>query len=89
MAEAWGAARVVYGEGDEVGARVCFREDYTKLVRKARAELRPAKWFGSAGTGEMKERLVETSDAGRLAVSRGQLPAPTDVPALPSPAEAE
>lgn len=48
MAEAWGVARPLLAT-DEVGARMTFREVYTKLILTARREHRPPRWFPSLG----------------------------------------
>lgn len=48
MAEAWGAARPLLAS-DEIGARMTFREVYTKLVIAARREHRPPRWWPSLG----------------------------------------
>lgn len=85
IAEAWGTARHVLARGDEVGARMCFREAYGRLVDDARRARRPVKWWGSMGQGE-SERDERSADAVRLAADRGLLPAP-EAPLLPAPAQ--
>lgn len=49
MAEAWGVASAVYYDGDEVGARMAFREIYTASVTKARGVKTPVRWMPSLG----------------------------------------
>lgn len=49
MAEAYGVAAPLLASGDEIAARMAFRESYVRLVQKARDEGRQAKWFPSLG----------------------------------------
>lgn len=49
IGEAMGCARTIYNAGDEVGARVAFRDAYERIVEHHRAESVPAKWFPSLG----------------------------------------
>lgn len=48
-AQAWGAARPVLELGDDVGARMVFREAYVRLVDAARRARRPVEWSVSLG----------------------------------------
>lgn len=48
MSVAWGAAASLY-ETDEVGARMAFREAYTRELRNARAQGTPPRWRLSPG----------------------------------------
>jgi hypothetical protein len=66
--------------GDEVGARMAFKEAYSRIVALARAARRPAVWSASLGWDQRKR---ETSL--RRAASAGLLPAPAVVALLPSP----
>ena len=77
IAEAWGAARVVHAAGDEVGARMAFKETYIRLVAEARKRREPVAWTPTFGTCEQRR-----NDALRLAVDSGRLP----LTALPAPA---
>ena len=81
-AEAWGIAWPVMAVGDEVGARMAFRESYSRLVASARAARRPRRW--QAALGLDRNRQV---DALRRAVGLGRLPAADleAVAALPAP----
>lgn len=80
-AKAWGIARPVMEAGDEVGARMAFREAYARLVDEARAKRQPVAWtvsdgFDQAGRVTAINAAVE---AGRLPVSAlPMLPAPRD-----------
>ncbi len=81
MAEAWGAARPLLAT-DEVGARMTFREVYTKLILAARREHRAPHWFPSLGfdvagrEGPLREAVAKK----RLSASRVEklLPPPAD-----------
>lgn len=78
MAEAWGIAwPVLHAHGDEVGARMAFREAYQRLTSEARKARRPVQWSATLGTDA---RLRD--DAMRVAVDAGRLP----LTALPAPA---
>ena len=81
MAEAWGIAQPVIANGDEVGARMAFREAYTRLIDAARRARRAPVWMASLGF-DMRQR----AEALQSAHMTGQLPAP-DLLALPAPAE--
>lgn len=48
-AQAWDIARQVLALGDEVGARMAFRDVYTRLVDEARRHRRPIEWKASLG----------------------------------------
>lgn len=54
-AAAWGIARPVLRLGDEVGARMAFRETYERLIAEARIAGRPVKWEQSIGQ-DLEER---------------------------------
>lgn len=81
IAEAWGVARPVMAIGDEVGARLAFREAYTRLVRAARKAGAPVRWTASLGHDpEGRDRaLREAARLGRIADS------PSGAAALPAP----
>lgn len=68
MAEAWSVAKPVLQLGDEVGARMAFREAYGRLVDEARRQRVPASWSASLGHDPALrvERLRAAVDAGRL-----------------------
>lgn len=69
MAEAWAVAKSVFDVGDEVGARMSFREAYGRMVDSARRLRMPAAW--SLSLGQDPARRIE---AVRAAVSAGRLP---------------
>lgn len=77
MAEAWGIAWPVLQAGDEVGARMAYRDAYRRLTGEARKARRPVQWSATLGTDA---RLRD--DALRVAVDAGRLP----LAALPAPA---
>lgn len=68
MSQAWGIAQPVFALGDEVGARMAFRETYARLVELARRERRPAQWWPSIGTDRSLQRdaIVQAVELGRL-----------------------
>lgn len=77
MAEAFGMARPLLLAGDEVGARMSFKETYNRLLAAARAARTPAKWSVSLGYD------VAARDAAiRPHVEAGRLP-PTELPVVP------
>lgn len=82
MAEAWAIASPVLGAGDEVGARMAFKESYTRLVDEARRARRPAAWSASLGFDPQQRDEVL-----RLAAAAGRISAP-DMLALPAPEQA-
>jgi hypothetical protein len=49
MAAAWGVAGPLMIEGDRVGARMAFKEAYTRAVNEARDQKLPPKWTPSFG----------------------------------------
>jgi len=70
IAQAWGIARPVAAAGDDVGARMAFKEAYSRLVAGARATGAPATWSPSYGhSGELRAIAVSK------AVTEGRLPA--------------
>lgn len=91
IARAWGVARPVMALGDEVGARMAFREAYTRGLRMARESGEPVRWVASLGHDpEGRDRaLQEAARLGRIAASPSghALPAPrADLLALPAAA---
>jgi hypothetical protein len=78
-AEAFGIARPVLEAGDEVGARMAFREAYERLVEEARRARRPAAWSASLGD-DVRRRDSAIGDA----IKRGLLPR-SELPSLPAP----
>jgi hypothetical protein len=82
-AEAFGLCQSVLSMGDEVGARMAFKEAYTRIVALARAERRPAQWLTSTGW-DAGRRTAAISKA----VRAGLLPAPATAGLLAGPDEA-
>lgn len=79
IAKAFVIARPVLDGGDEVGARMAFRESYSRLVDEARHGRTPAAWSASLGFDQERRRKAIGA-----AVSAGLLPM-TEVPLLPAP----
>ena len=49
IASAWGSAKPIYDAGDQVGARMAFKEVYSRISHIAVTAGRSPKWFGSLG----------------------------------------
>jgi hypothetical protein len=81
MAEAFALCRPVLAMGDEVGARMAFKDAYTRLVAQARASHKPVTWSASMGWDQTKRIAVLK----RAAVA-GLLPAPQATALLAGPA---
>jgi hypothetical protein len=75
IAQAWNVARAVMGIGDEVGARVAFRDAYNRLVEESRKARRPAQWSVSLGLEQegRKQAVQQAIAMGRL--TQAALPA--------------
>lgn len=74
MAEAWGAAQAVMLNGDEVGARMAFRDTYRRLVRQAQEQGRKPKAWASLGQdkGQRETAIQEAVSKGLLTAERAQ-----------------
>lgn len=81
-AEAFAICQPVLAIGDEVGARVAFRDAYNRIVAAARGANRPVQWLASLGWDTRKREAVLTK-----AVTVGLLPAPAVAGLLPPPAD--
>jgi hypothetical protein len=80
MAEAWGAAQAVMRNGDEVGARMAFRDTYRRLVHQAQEQGRkPRAWVSLGHDPVRREPAIQE------AVSRGLLTADRAKAYLPAP----
>lgn len=79
IAEAFGICQTVLSMGDEVGARMAFKEAYTRIVLQARSDRRPAQWLASLGW-DVDRRTAVLSKA----VTAGLLAAPAVVALLPN-----
>lgn len=69
MNMAQGIARPAYDANDRMGARLAFREAYTRLVAEARMGNRPAVWQVSLGW-DKSARLAPIRDA----LAKGRIP---------------
>lgn len=67
---AWGVAKTVVDLGDEVGARMAFRDSYNRLVEDARRRREPVTWEVSEGFDQERRRLAVAQ-----AVETGRIPA--------------
>lgn len=76
MSQAWGIAWPVMHGGDEVGARMAFKQAYQRLMDEARKARRAVEWSASLGADASLR-----DDAMRVAVDAGRLP----LSALPAP----
>jgi hypothetical protein len=83
-AEAFALARPILALGDEVGARMAFKEAYTRKVAAARADCLPATWSTSVGWDG-----VQRDAAIKRAVVAGLLPAPAALVLIGGPASEE
>lgn len=83
IAECWGICLSVLRGGDEVGARMAFKEAYTARIAKARqAGKRPA-WHATLG-----HDAAQRDAALEQAYAAGLLPPPERLKELPAPAHA-
>lgn len=80
-AEAFALCRPVLAMGDEVGARMAFKDAYLRLVAQARATNAPAVWSASIGWDQTKRTAVL-----KRAARAGLLPAPQATALLSGPA---
>jgi hypothetical protein len=79
IAEAFGVCSTVLRGGDEVGARMAFKDAYNRMVSEARLGGRPAKWSASMGWDAAKREIAITK-----AANAGLLPAPAVRAMLPN-----
>ena len=84
MAEAFALCSPVLQMGDEVGARMAFKDAYSRLVSSARHAGKPAKWSASLGWDSAKREAVI-----QKAQTAGLLPAPVVHALLPNHSAAE
>lgn len=73
--EAWGICQPVLDLGDEVGARMTFRESYTRLVEQARQRRAPARWNVTLGQDvEGRKGAIQNAvRQGRITAQHAQL----------------
>jgi hypothetical protein len=79
-AAAWSIAKPVFDLGDEVGARMAFKDAYGRLVAAARAGGKAAVWQPSLGHDPQRRAAALGT-----AVASGLLPAPSVAGLLPPP----
>jgi hypothetical protein len=86
-AEAFSAATPVLQMGDEIGARMAFKDAYTRIVETNRAAGVPSRWVKSLGHDPERRELVlaEAVRLGRLSLSDAR----TVVPQLAAPEVAD
>jgi hypothetical protein len=81
IAEAWGIARPIHDAGDEIGARLAFRDAYRRVTEQAKRAGRAANWWPTLGhdaTGREPE-VQRAATAGLLEHSAAlMLAAPDD-----------
>lgn len=68
MVRAWGIASPLIADGDNIGARMAFKEAYTKMIADARDQKEPVKWSASLGHDKngRESVLVDAVQKGRL-----------------------
>ena len=79
MAEAFSLASPLLATGDEIGARMAFKDAYKRLVDDARASNKPVQWSVSAGWDASRRQI-----AVEKAVVAGLLAGPQPHLALPN-----
>lgn len=80
MAEAFAVARPLMTSGDEVGARMAFKDAYKRLVNEARSFNRPVRWSVSAGwdAGRHQRAVQDAVNAGLLEGPKQRLALPDE-----------
>lgn len=68
--QAWATAKPIMDMGDEVGARMAFRESYARLVAEARARGEAVSWDVSEGFDKDRRRIAVSA-----AIEAGRIPA--------------
>jgi len=70
VSEAFGVASQMLDVGDQIAARMAFKEKYIELVTNARNEHRPVRWWPTLGhsVGGREGPLREAVERGRLSV---------------------
>jgi hypothetical protein len=79
MAEAFSLASPLLATGDEIGARMAFKDAYKRLVDDARASNKPVQWSVSAGWDTSRRQITVEK-----AVVAGLLAGPQPHLALPN-----
>ncbi|MER2526739.1 MAG: hypothetical protein ABTR07_02305 [Candidatus Competibacter denitrificans] len=80
--EGWQACGPILDAGDEVGARRCFIDAYSRRVQRARERHEPVRWTVTLGTDRQlrQERVSEAIRLGRISTDHAQalLPGPSN-----------
>jgi hypothetical protein len=87
MAEAYGAAREMIAAGDMIGARMAFKEVYSRRVAEARLAGRAPRWTPSLGhepTGR-EPALLDSVERGRIGQDHAQALLPGTTTDGPTP----
>lgn len=85
MAEAFRVASPLMAAGDEIGARMAFKDSYKRLVDNARATNKPACWSVSAGwDGDRRQIAVQKAVVAGLLAAPPQHLALTNESGLPA-----
>jgi hypothetical protein len=84
IAQAMAAAKPIMDSGDEIGARMAFRDCYERIVRQAREAGTIPKWYPSLGHDPIRR-----VDAIKTAADRGLLTHSQASAYLPAPMSAE
>lgn len=79
IAQAWGVAMSILREGDDVGARMAFKEAYARIVAEARQRREPVRWDVSLGHDP-----AQRDEAIQAAQVAGLLPPPPPVKRIES-----
>ena len=79
MSQAWGVANILLIEGDRIGARMAFKESYSKLLAEARDQRLPVQWSASLGHDKFSREATLIA-----ALEKGWLSAPHVQTLLPS-----
>jgi hypothetical protein len=74
IAQAWGAARPVFDIGDEVGARMAFREAYRRMMHEAQQKGASPRWWVTQGHDPQQraDAIREAQNRGLLTQTRAQ-----------------
>lgn len=83
MREAYGVAAPLLHSGDQIGARMAFKEKYESLLTQAKTNSEPIQWHASLGFDQKtrEETLIRAMEQGKLppATVRAYLPTPSDL----------
>lgn len=72
MSQAFGVARPLLLSGDEIAARMAFRESYSKILTEARARGSVTRWVPSLGSDVLgrSRALIEAVEKNRISFDR-------------------